>query len=107
MIKVSDSYSLSLLFFDVYRVLTDAFKEFEGVKHQFVFDSKSRRVKCVRFLLTSRKSYYVNVFPYNIVLFEHLDMLSNNRFSGFSFVRYSVDSCIENGVKEYSLVLWY
>ena len=107
MIRVNDNYSLFRLFYDVHWVLQEASKEFKRIDYRFDFDSKSRGVKCVRFFFEFRKSYYVNTYPYSVELFSYLDCMKRNAFSGFAYVRHSVDIFCKDGAKKYSLVLWY
>lgn len=107
MIRVNNSDSLSLLISDIHRVLCEASKEFDVIEYRFDFDLRNKGVKCVRFLFQLRKNYYTRVYPYQVELFRNLDMLARLPFSGLTFVRHSTGSFIDNGVKKYSLVLWY
>lgn len=107
MICVNNNLSLSSLFFDVHHVLSEASKEFHNIEYRFDFDSKNRGVIRVRFLFTFRKSYYSDVYPDKVALFEHLDMLRGSAFSGLSFVRHVVRVFVEDGLKKYSVVLYY
>lgn len=107
MIKVNNNDSLTRLLMDVHCVLCEASKEFNVVRCRFDFDPRNRGVKCVRFCFEDRKSYYVNVYPFQVELFNYLDRAKQNIFCGFSYVRYSIDVFCENGIKKYSLVLWY
>lgn len=107
MIQVNNNYCLSLLFSDVYHVLHEATKEFDSVEYFFDFDSRNKRVKCVRFWFEARKPYYASVYPYNVELFNYLDRMKQSAFGCFTYVRHSVNVLCEDGVKKYSLVLWY
>lgn len=107
MIRIDNSYTLALLFSDVHRVLREASKEFEVTNYVFEFASKRRCVNCVRFRFEVRKPYYLSVYPQNVELFNYIDRMKNYSFSGFTFVRHSVDVFCENCKKIYSVVLWY
>lgn len=107
MIRVDNNSSLSLLFADVYCVLSEAFKEFKDIEYRFDFDSKKKAIKRVCLFFTHRKDYYCATFPDNVIFFEYLDMLTKQKFSGLTFVRHTVDISVKLGVKIYSVVLWY
>lgn len=107
MMRVDNNRSLSLLFNDVHLVLNEASKEFEDFDYNFEFDSKAKRVKCVQFTFKSRRPYYVGVYPNYVKLFEYLDYMKSYAFSQFTYVRHSVNIVHRNGVKIYTLVLWY
>jgi hypothetical protein len=107
MIRINDDRLLTLLFTDVLRVYRLASKEFEVVNYSFEFDSRKRRVRCVRFSLEFRNAYYCSVYPNQVELFNSLDMLKRNSANYFVFVRHSITTTSVAGVDKYSVVLWY
>lgn len=107
MIPVTDNLSLLRLFYDVHNILCEGSKEFAHADISFDFDSKKRAVKCVRFLFYSRRKYYEGVYPRSIELFNYLDRMGKLPYSGFSFIRHSVNVFYKDGEKKYSVVLCY